>query len=100
MPAAVLDKQIPISPATGLNKGRGGGVMPTFTVVIHQNEGGVGYWAECAIDERGCAFTSGDTIQETQVNMYESFSLLIEDDYPDITDYLFDFVLANHTSDE
>jgi len=92
--STLLEKPVSILSATGYNKGIGGDTMPTYTVTIHPNEEGDGYWAKCAIDERGCAFTSGDTIQETQINMYESFSLLIEDDYPDVTDYLFEFVLA------
>ena len=62
--------------------------MPVYTVIIHKNEDGNGYWATCAVDGKGSAFTSGDTIRETQINMYESFSLLIEDDYQDITDFL------------
>ena len=68
--------------------------LPVYTVVIHKNEDGKGYWAKCQMSN-GCCFTDGDTVKETQENIYESVSLYLEDDYPDITDYLLNFVIAN-----
>ena len=70
------------------------GSLPTYTVVIHKNEDGVGYWAECELGE-SCAFTDGDTIHETQCNMYESVSLMLEDDYPKVKDFSLAFVLSH-----
>ena len=66
--------------------------VPIFTVIIHPNEDIPGYWAECV---NVPAFTIGDTLRETQANMYESVSLMLEDDYPDIGDYILEFVMAN-----
>ena len=58
-------------------------------VVIHRAEDTNGYWAE-SITIPG-AFTQGDTIKETERNMFESVELLLEDDYPNITDYTLNF---------
>jgi len=67
-----------------------GDFMPAiFTVIIHPNEGIPGYWAESP-DLPGC-FTDGDTIKETEKNMYESVSLFLEDDYPEIIDFSLNF---------
>ena len=63
--------------------------IPIYTVTIHKNEDGVGYWAKCYVND-SCAFTDGDTIQETQRNMFEAMDLCLED-YPDITDYILHF---------
>lgn len=73
---------------------RGGVMAPVYRVVIHPNEDGVGYWAECPMDNGGAA-TDGDTIMETQANMFESVALYLKDDYPDITDFFLDFVIAD-----
>lgn len=59
-----------------------------FNVVIHPSETG-GYWAECPMENGGC-FTDGDTIQETQKNMFESIELYLED-YPEVTDFFLVF---------
>ena len=67
--------------------------MPIYTAVIHPNENIPGYWAEC-ITVPG-AFTIGDTIHETQMNMYESVSLMLEDDYPEIEDFSLQFVMSH-----
>ncbi|MCL2203527.1 MAG: type II toxin-antitoxin system HicB family antitoxin [Defluviitaleaceae bacterium] len=67
---------------------------PIYTVVIHRNEDNIGFWAKCPMDN-GCCFTDGDTIQETQRNMYESVSLYLQDDFPDVTDYFLNFVMAD-----
>ena len=76
------------------SSGRGKFPVPVYQATIFQNEDGVGYYAKCSVDDDSCAFTCGDTIGETQANMYESFALLIEDDYPDIADFFLEFVLA------
>ena len=68
--------------------------VPVYTVTVHKNEDGDGYWAKCPMNN-GCCFTDGDTIKETQKNMYESISLYLEDDCPDTTDFLLNFVIAN-----
>ena len=57
----------------------------TFRVVVHPCVDTTGYWAECPMDN-GCCFTDGETIQETQKNMFESVDLYLED-YPDIANY-------------
>ena len=67
---------------------------PTYTVVIYENEDSIGYWAKCPMDN-GCCYTDGDTIKETQENMYESVSLYLEDDYPNVSDFALSFVMAN-----
>ncbi|MCL1997597.1 MAG: type II toxin-antitoxin system HicB family antitoxin [Turicibacter sp.] len=72
--------------------------MPTtdttiYNVTIHVNEDGLGYWAECPMDN-GCCFTDGVTIQETQRNMFESVDLYLED-YPDVRNYRLVFEVDN-----
>ena len=57
----------------------------TFHVVVHPCVDTTGYWAECPMDS-GCCFTDGETMQETQKNMFESVALYLED-YPEITNY-------------
>ena len=83
------------SPTVDHNNRIGGDFLntPIYTVIIHQNEDSIGYWAECPMDNGAC-FTDGDTIKETQANMYESVSLYLEDDYPDVTDFALSFVMA------
>ena len=78
---------------TAYNNSRGDTMVKTIRVIIHPAEDAGGYWAE-SITIRG-AFTQGDTIQETEKNMYESFDLLIEDDYPDIKEYTLEFEVQN-----
>ena len=68
--------------------------LPIYSVVIHKNEDGVGYWAVCEMPNGG-ASTIGDTIHETQKNMYESMLLFLEDDYPDVKDFFLTFVLSD-----
>ena len=70
-----------------------GDVMPIYIVHIHKNEDGVGYWAKCPM-ENGCCYTDGDTVKETEENMYESVSLYL-DDCPDIEDFSLKFVMAD-----
>ncbi|MCL2160002.1 MAG: type II toxin-antitoxin system HicB family antitoxin [Oscillospiraceae bacterium] len=62
-------------------------------VAIFPSEDVGGYWAK-SITMPG-AFTQGDTIQETEKNMYEAVDLLIEDDYPEITEYTLEFEVRN-----
>jgi hypothetical protein len=68
--------------------------LPVFGVDIHQNEDNVGFWAKCKL-ECGVAYTDGDSIVEVQRNMYESVSLCLKDDYPDITGFLLEFRVCN-----
>ena len=81
-------------PITDYNNSIGGGTMPVYTVFIHKNEDGVGYWAKCPMGN-GCAFTDGDTVYETERNMYESVALYLQDDYPDGIVFSLSFVVAN-----
>ena len=67
--------------------------VPVYNVVIHKNEDGNGYWAVCEMPNGG-ATTMGDTIHETQHNMYESMSLFLQDDYPDVSDFSLQFVIS------
>jgi len=71
----------------------GDDIMPIYTVIIRKNEDGIGYWAKCPMDN-GCCFTDGDTVRETQTNMYESVSLYLQDDYPDVRDFSLNFVIT------
>ena len=66
--------------------------VPVYTVVINRDEENGGYWAICDMPNGG-ASTMGDTIFETQRNMYESMSLFLEDDYPEIKDFSLNFVI-------
>ena len=68
--------------------------IPVFTVTIHPATDVGGYWAECTMPNGGCN-TQGDTLRETQINMYEAMDLCLEDDYPDVTEYVLWFVLAD-----
>ena len=78
------------SQRTAYNSVRGDAIMPmAIRVVIRPAEDVGGYWAK-SITIPG-AFTQGDTIQETERNMYESIELLLEDDYPEITDFTLEF---------
>ena len=67
--------------------------LPIYTVTIHKNEDGIGYWAKCYVND-DCAFTDGDTIRELQINMFESMDLCLED-YPYITDYILQFKVCD-----
>jgi predicted RNase H-like HicB family nuclease len=71
---------------------RGDIMHPVYIVIIHPAEEG-GYWAKCDMPNGGCT-TQGDTIQETQENMFESIALFLED-YPDITNYFLTFELRD-----
>jgi hypothetical protein len=79
---------------------RGGYMAPVYRVVIHPSKDTGGYWAECAINEKCGAFTIGDTIKETQVNMYESVTLMLDGDYPDIADFSLEFSMSADIDDE
>ena len=82
------------SQKTAYNNNRGDTAMPTtIRVIIHPAEDIGGYWAE-SITIPG-AFTQGTTVQETEKNMYESVELLLEDDYPEITDFTLEFEVQN-----
>jgi len=80
-----------------------GGVMvsvPVFQAVIHPSKDTGGFWGECHVNENGGAFTIGRTVKETQSNMYESVTLYLKDDYPDITDYSLEFSMGEDLDDE
>ena len=82
------------SQKTTYNNIRGDIIMPKkIHVIIRPAEDVGGYWAE-SVTIPG-AFTQGDTIWETEKNMYESIELLLEDDYPEITDYTLEFEVCN-----
>ena len=69
-------------------------LAPTmFTVTIHPCTDTTGYWAECPMDNGGC-FTDGETLQETQKNMFESVELYLED-YPEILNYFLIFEVCD-----
>ena len=67
-------------------------MIPTFHVIIHPAEEG-GYWAECT--EIKGAITQGDTLHETEKNIFEAIDLMLEDDYPEIIDYMLEFEVRN-----
>ena len=75
------------------NNGRGDAELKKIHVIIYPAEDVGGYWAK-SITIPG-AFTQGDTVQETEKNMYESIALLLEDDYPEITEYTLEFEVSN-----
>ena len=82
------------SQKTAYNNNRGDIIMPTtIRVIIYPAEDVGGYWAK-SVTIPG-AFTQGDTIQETEKNMYESVDLLLEDDYPEIINYTLEFEVRN-----
>ena len=56
-----------------------------FKVLIHPCVDISGYWAECTALP-GC-FTDGETVQETEKNMFEAVRLFLEDDFPGIKEY-------------
>ena len=68
-------------------------MAPVYHVVIHPCEDTGGYWAEC-YSLPGC-FTDGETIKETEVNMYEAVALFLKDDHPEIQDYSLEFSVAD-----
>jgi predicted RNase H-like HicB family nuclease len=68
-------------------------VPAIYTVFIYPDYENGGYWAECPMDIGGC-FTTGETIHETQRNMYESVDLYLED-YPVAIDYILSFKMKN-----
>ena len=67
-------------------------VVPIFNVVIHKNEEGDGFWAICDMPTGG-ASTMGNTVRETQQNMYDSMTLFLKDDYPEVRDFSLNFIL-------
>jgi len=65
-----------------------------YTAVIHKADEGNGYWAICEMPN-GAATFIGDTLYETQRNMYESMALFLKDDYPDVEDFSLSFDFIN-----
>jgi len=82
-----------IALTTEHNVTRGDVMFNIYTVVIHKNDDGSGYWAVCEMPNGG-ATTIGDTLHETQRNMYESMALFLKDDYPDVVDFSLNFVMS------
>ena len=68
-------------------------IFKTFTVIIRPAEDVGGYWAMCAMPDGGVN-TIGDTIQETEKNMYETMDLYLED-YPEISEYSLSFEVSH-----
>jgi len=66
-------------------------MQPIYTVIIYPSELG-GYNAKCDMPNGGCV-TVGNTLHETQMNMFEAMSFYLED-YPEITDYYLSFIVA------
>ena len=79
--------------AIDYNNSMGGDTMPVYTVIIRKDEDGEGYWAVCEMPNGG-ATTIGDTVYETQRNMYESMALFLKDDYPEVSDFSLNFVIS------
>jgi len=76
------------------NSIRGDIVMPKiFNVVIYPSKDVGGYWAKCDMPDGGCT-TQGETLQETQKNMFESIDLYLED-HPEVAEYFLKFEVAN-----
>jgi predicted RNase H-like HicB family nuclease len=82
------------APETAYNNIRGDVMYTTFKVTIYPCIDTAGYRAVCKMPNGG-ANTMGDTIQDTQRNMYESMDLFLEDDYPEIKEYSLEFEVRN-----
>jgi predicted RNase H-like HicB family nuclease len=79
---------------------KGGFAAPVYRVAIYPNENNAGgFWAKCFVGENGCAYTDGDTIEEIQINMYESVALSLEDD-SDIIGFSLEFTVSDKPADE
>jgi predicted RNase H-like HicB family nuclease len=63
--------------------------VPVYQVVIQPTKDVGGYCASCDMENGGCT-VQGDTLRETQVLMFESVAIYLED-YPDIKDYYLAF---------
>ncbi|MDR0292706.1 MAG: type II toxin-antitoxin system HicB family antitoxin [Oscillospiraceae bacterium] len=72
---------------------RGGNMVPVYHVVVRPCEDTDGYWAECLMENGGCT-TQGETLQETQKNMFESVALYLED-FPAVSNYTLEFDIRN-----
>jgi len=68
-------------------------VPEIYTVIIHPCTDTNGYWAECPMPDGGCT-TDGETLQETQKNMFEAMEFYLED-YPEVKEYLLQFEVRN-----
>jgi predicted RNase H-like HicB family nuclease len=75
------------------NETRADNASVVYDVVIHPCEDVPGYWAEC-VSLPGC-FTDGDTIRETERNMYESVGLFLRDGSLAISDFSLKFEVSN-----
>ena len=65
-------------------------ISTIFTVIIRPCDEKIGgYYAICDMPNGGCT-TQGETMQETQKNIFESIQLYLED-YPEISDYYLNF---------
>jgi len=57
----------------------------SYTVQIHPCVDTTGYWAE-SVSLPGC-FTDGETIQETEANMFEAMDLFLRDGSHSVQNY-------------
>jgi predicted RNase H-like HicB family nuclease len=75
------------------NSTTGGGTVmvsvPVYQVIIQPTKDVGGYCASCDMENGGCT-VQGDTLRETQILMFESVAIYLED-YPDIKDYCLNF---------
>ena len=78
---------------TAYNNIRGDIIPAKINIIIYPDKDSGGYWAK-SVNIPG-AFTQGDTIQETEKNMYEAIDLLLEDDYDEIINYTLDFEVCD-----
>lgn len=77
--------------ATDYNNHIEGDTVPVYTVIIQRDESG--FWGVCDMPNGG-ANSMGNTIYETQRNMYESMALFLKDDYPEVSDFSLNFVIS------
>jgi predicted RNase H-like HicB family nuclease len=77
------------SQKTGYSNIRSDAKAKTILVNVCPAEDVGGYWAK-SVTIPG-AFTQGATVRETERNMYEAVELMLEDDYPEITDFTLEF---------
>ena len=64
-----------------------------FSVTIRPCVDTIGYWAKCDMPDGGC-ITQGETLQDTQKNMFEAIDLYLED-YPEISEYFLKFEVCD-----
>jgi predicted RNase H-like HicB family nuclease len=69
-------------------------MTPTYNVAIYADPDVGGYWAQCT--SLGGCFTQGETIKETELNMFEAVDLFLDDGSgSEIPDYFLAFEVSN-----